>query len=228
MKSSILKVKELRQVPRQIRNRSEPILQSPTGPCIPFSVWQLLLEGEHLVGLDPPPEMPSFIQPTSISCSNGPIVDAAAAYCAQAFGLPGPVLSTSHCLISFPLLQTREAEQLIILIKDLLGLVHKARHRHLSSRFQKRHFISPLVSVAPPSLGPRSFHLPFLEQDQVSSLTECSRRQRLELSLGRGEEREALYLLGAGKTHKTWCPGEVRRCRRSSICLPGWPCRGPG
>lgn len=179
------------------------------------------------MGLDPPPEMPSFIQPTLISCSNSPIVDAAAACRARAFCLPGTVLSTSHCLVSFPLLQTRKAEQLIILIKDLLCLVHKARSRHLSSRFQKRHFISLLVPVAPPSLGPWSFHLPFLEQDQVSSLSECSRRQRLELSPGRGEEKEAVHLLGAGKTHRTWCPWEVRRCRRSRICLPGWPCRGP-
>lgn len=70
----------------------------------------------------------------------------------------------------------RKAEQLIKLIKDLPCLVHKARSLHLSSCFQKCHFISLLVSVALPSLGPLSFHLPFLEQDQVSSLSECSCR----------------------------------------------------
>lgn len=86
-----------------------------------------------------------------------------------------------------------------MLIKHLLCLVHKGKLLHLSSHFQKHHFISLLVSVAPPCLGPLSFHLPFLEQDQVSSLSEYSCRQRLALSPGRGKEEEALYFLGDGE-----------------------------
>lgn len=76
--------------------------------------------------------------------------------------------------------------------------MHKARRLHLSAHFQKRYFMRLLVSVAPPSLGPLSFHLPFLEQDQVSSLSECSCRQVWSSLQVEGKEK-ALHFLGAGE-----------------------------
>lgn len=114
--------------------------------------------------------------------------------------------SALNTLISFPLLQTRKSAPLIILIKDLLCLVHKARRLHLSSHFQKRYFIRLLVSVAPPSLRPLSFHLPFLEQDQVSSLSESSCRQRLSSLQVEGKRRKPYISSVLGKMHRTWWP----------------------
>lgn len=90
----------------------------------------------------------------------------------------------------------------------------------MSSRVQKCHFISLLVSVAPPSLGPLSFHLPFLEQDQVSSLPECSCRQRLELSPGRGEEKAACISLVLGRCIGHGAPGRWEGAEGLAFVFP--------
>lgn len=121
-----------------------------------------------------------------------------------------------HYLISFPILETRKSEQLIILVKDLCRLAREDGRLHLSSHLQKHYFISLLVSLAPPNLGPLSFHLP--RSGAGPSLFPVSAAAG---SIGsslqvEGRKRKPYIFMVLGKMHRT------ERCRRSGICLPGW------
>lgn len=108
-----------------------------------------------------------------------------------------------HSLISFPILETRKSKQLIILIKDLCRFVREAGRLHLSSHLQKHHFISLLVSLAPPSLGPLSFHLPLSGVGPSFFPVSAATGSSGSSLQAEGRKRKPYIFMVLGKMHRT-------------------------
>lgn len=127
-------------------------------------------------------------------------------------------------LISFPIVQTRKSEQLIILITDLRCRVREAGRLHLSSHFQKHHFTSLRVSVASPSLGPLRFRLPCSGAGPSPfSISAAAGSIWSSLQVA-GRKRKAYTFTVLGKMHRTWWPrgaGEVQKvwCLSSRLAM---------
>lgn len=108
-----------------------------------------------------------------------------------------------HSLISFPILETRKSKQLIILIKDLCRFVREAGRLHLSSHLQKHHFISLLVSLVPPSLGPLSFHLPLSGVGPSFFPVSAATGSSGSSLQAEGRKRKPYIFMVLGKMHRT-------------------------